>query len=96
MIGYSIMKYQVNLFSKSYCTYCKKAIKILKQYDNVQLTVIQLDTLIDGEEIHNQIKKQTRHYTVPAIFIADTFIGGYDILLYLHNRQELLSILNQK
>lgn len=86
------MVHQVYIFSKSYCSFCKKAIQIVKSYKNLKLTVVELDTTEDGEELHREIKRKTKHNTVPIVYIDEVFIGGYDTLLHMHNQNQLVDL----
>ena len=86
------MMRRVNIFSKSYCGYCKKAIQLIQDY-NITPMVTELDSVENGEQIHNNLKKNTKQKTVPLIFIDDVFIGGYDVLLGFHNQNKLYEML---
>ena len=82
----------IHMFSKSYCPYCKKAIALARQY-GIEPDVLQLDEIPDGQTIQNEIQRNTGQKTVPAIWINDNFIGGYNDLLKLHQNGTLGGIL---
>ena len=73
------MKYRV--YSKNYCPFCTKAIKLLsehgKQFESIDLT--------DNSEAFEALKKRTGMQTVPQIFeetdgVEGRLIGGFDSL----------------
>ncbi|KAH9453219.1 hypothetical protein MJO28_013459 [Puccinia striiformis f. sp. tritici] len=78
----------VVVYSKSYCPYCVKAVKTLKELGQSPI-VIELDEVSDGEAQHEYIKKKTGQRTVPAVFIKTKFIGGNSEIQALHAKKEL-------
>lgn len=70
------MKKEIKLYTWKYCPYCKGALKFL---DEKGLKYTDIDIQNDNET-RRRLQKETNHYTVPFIFIGDTFIGGYSEL----------------
>lgn len=85
----------IKIFSKSYCSYCKKAITLAETY-GIDPEIIQLDTISNGKTIHNNLINRTNQKTVPVIFIHDQFIGGYSDFLMLHQNNQLTSFLTNE
>ena len=85
----------IRIFSKSYCSYCKKAIALAEKY-GIAPEIIQLDSIPNGQSIHNELIKETNQKTVPVIFIHDQFIGGYSDFLMLHQNNQLASFLTNE
>jgi len=74
-----ISKNFIVVFSKSYCSYSKRAKQTLTDLNQVY-TVVELDNMADGSEIQNYLLQKTGQRTVPNIFIAQTHVGGSDEL----------------
>lgn len=63
---------KVELYTWSYCPYCKKAKEILDDKG-----IPYSETVIDGNDAKKQeLYKKTGQNTVPYIFINEEFIGG--------------------
>eukprot|EP01117_Protostelium_nocturnum_P009188 TRINITY_DN328_c0_g1_i1.p1 TRINITY_DN328_c0_g1~~TRINITY_DN328_c0_g1_i1.p1 ORF type:complete len:124 (-),score=36.55 TRINITY_DN328_c0_g1_i1:75-446(-) len=72
-----IKENKVMVFSKSYCPYCVKAKKALADL-GVELKVVELDEVDNGDAIQNYLQKKTNQRTVPNIFVKQQHIGGCD------------------
>ncbi|CAN1334855.1 GRXC1 [Linum perenne] len=57
--------------------------------------VIELDKESDGDEIQGALLKWTGQRTVPNVFIGGKHIGGCDATLAMHQKGELLPLLNE-
>lgn len=91
-----IQKDFVQIFSKSWCPYCKKAKELLNQYNLLssgKTLCNELDKMTDGKEIQNVLTNYTKQKTVPYIFFYSKFIGGYSELYNLHVTNRLKNIL---
>eukprot|EP01064_Diplonema_japonicum_P017272 TRINITY_DN2532_c0_g1_i13.p1 TRINITY_DN2532_c0_g1~~TRINITY_DN2532_c0_g1_i13.p1 ORF type:complete len:468 (+),score=87.98 TRINITY_DN2532_c0_g1_i13:108-1406(+) len=67
----TLRTHDVVLFTKSYCSYCKKVIKLLHDYVDLPgaLHIVELDTLaIGGVGIQLELGKITGVHTVPLLF----------------------------
>lgn len=67
---------EVKIYSRDNCPYCVKA-KVFFAKRNIQYEVFSVGTDITSEE-YNSL---TSMKTVPAIFIDEKLIGGYDDLI---------------
>lgn len=75
----------VKIYTTSYCPYCVRAKDLLTSldvaYEEVDVT--------ENDELRQEIIKKHNWMTVPAIFIGDELIGGYDDLNALHATGDL-------
>ncbi|KAI8882637.1 glutaredoxin-1 [Backusella circina FSU 941] len=83
---------KVAVFSKSYCPYCTKAKKLLKDL-NANAFVIELDVEKNGAAIQQYLLQKTGQRTVPNIFIDEKHIGGCSELMDVNARGELKALL---
>lgn len=80
----------VKVYSKSYCPFCQRAIKMLEE-KNIPFEVVDIT---DDEDRMMTLSAETDCNTVPQIFIGENFIGGCDELMALEERGELDKLLN--
>uniref|UniRef100_A0A7S0W4X3 Glutaredoxin domain-containing protein n=1 Tax=Hemiselmis tepida TaxID=464990 RepID=A0A7S0W4X3_9CRYP len=71
----AIAKNKVQIFSKSYCPYCKST-KSLFDSIGVPYSVDELDQRDDGASIQESLAKLTGQRTVPNVFIGGQHVGG--------------------
>lgn len=75
----------VILYSKDRCAYCANAKRLLTtqgvEFDEVDLT--------KALSLELELVSQTRHRTVPQIFVDGTFIGGFTELVGLNSQGKL-------
>jgi len=69
------------MFVKDGCPYCEKARDLILYELKSSLRVVDV---LEQPKLHEIVKKETNHKTVPAIYIGEIFIGGCD------NLEELL------
>ena len=62
------------VYGKANCHYCTKAIELLKQ-KNLEFRYIQVGVEIDVDELRDKCPQPVR--SVPQIFFADRYIGGF-------------------
>eukprot|EP00465_Bigelowiella_longifila_P013706 CAMPEP_0185254178 /NCGR_PEP_ID=MMETSP1359-20130426/2845_1 /TAXON_ID=552665 /ORGANISM="Bigelowiella longifila, Strain CCMP242" /LENGTH=102 /DNA_ID=CAMNT_0027836891 /DNA_START=64 /DNA_END=372 /DNA_ORIENTATION=+ len=67
----------VVVFSKTYCPFCVKAKKALKDI-GMSPYVIELDNREDGSSIQQTLLKMTGQRTVPNVWVKGKFLGGCD------------------
>ena len=84
---------KVFIFSKSYCTYCKKAKSLLNDL-KIDYKVLELDQVSNGDDLQKNLKELTRQSTVPNIFINGEQIGGASDLETLSKSGKLEELLN--
>ena len=65
----------VIVYSWVHCPYCTRTKQTLSSM-NVRATIIDIDTLPNGEAIMNHLFELTGQETVPNIFIGGKHIGG--------------------
>ncbi|KAI9292253.1 thioredoxin-like protein [Neoconidiobolus thromboides FSU 785] len=90
-----IANYQIVIFSKSYCPYCKKAKAVLLPKSENKF-VLELDLDDDGAKIQKYLLTKTHRNTVPNIFINQKNVGGLDELDAMIEESKLDSLLNSK
>jgi glutaredoxin 3 len=92
----------VQVFSKSSCPYCQKAIQLIEQYciddrcDSCDVEITEMDFLKTGEEMKDAFVDYTTQTTVPYIFLYGKFIGGCSDLVYLHLTNQLRDVFVKK
>jgi glutaredoxin 3 len=72
------------VFSTTYCGYCTKAKKLLKQ-NEVPYDEIMIDELVsqDAEDLSNCLFKDGENRFVPMIYMHNKRVGGYSELLQM-------------
>ena len=71
--------YDCVIYSATYCPYSKRAKKNLcEKFNNIK--IIETDADEQGGNYRKIIEQKYNHPTVPAIFIKNKFIGGFDDL----------------
>ncbi|EKX50447.1 hypothetical protein GUITHDRAFT_92918 [Guillardia theta CCMP2712] len=73
----AIKQHKVQIFSKSYCPYCKNAKSVFEKM-GVEYHADELDQMSNGAEIQAELAKLTGQRTVPNIFIDGKHLGGND------------------
>ena len=88
MIEFYIDPDSICIFSKTTCSFCHKAIKLLDNY-NVNVQLIELDKITEGPMLSQELLTRTKQKTVPNIFIFGKHITSPDyktgILLFMEN-----------
>ena len=70
----------VKMFSTGSCPYCLRAKALLVQRGVESIDEIRID---ERPAERDTMIELTRRYTVPQIFIGETFVGGCDDLMAL-------------
>jgi len=78
----------VLIFSKSHCPFCLEAKRTFAAL-GVPVAVIEKNANTEGARVHALAKKQTKHSTVPLIFINGEYVGGCDELKKLQASRKL-------
>jgi glutaredoxin 3 len=81
---------KVELYTKGYCPYCKRAKALLSQ-KGVDFNDVEIDK--NPERRPEMIERANGRSTVPQIFIGDTHVGGCDDLFALESAGKLDSLL---
>ncbi len=79
----------IKVYSKSYCPFCQRAIKLLEE----KKLPFEIIDITEDEEKMMTLSAETNCDTVPQIFIGDGFIGGCDELMALEKKGELEKLL---
>ena len=83
---------QVEIYTKAFCPYCARAMKLLSSKDvAVEETDIGMNTAKRGE----MIERAGGRTTVPQIFIDGTHVGGSDDLAALDCAGKLDALLGR-
>ena len=98
-----ISSYDVTVFAKSYCPYCKHTEKVIHEMEesygsaNLGVRFVYLDRMVEGDGplIQAELLTKTGQRTVPNIFIEGRHIGGDSDLTALYNSGELTVMLNR-
>ncbi len=81
----------VTVYTTNYCPYCRQAERFLTQ-QNVPFTNIDVT---ENQELRTKLVELSGgRKTVPQIFIGDTPIGGFSDMMELHQKGQLLPLLN--
>ncbi|MBF7073804.1 glutaredoxin 3 [Glaciecola sp. MH2013] len=81
---------KVELYTKGYCPYCKRAKALLEQ-KGVTFTDFEIDK--NPELRPTMIERANGASTVPQIFIGSTHVGGCDDLFALESAGKLDALL---
>ena len=73
------------------CGYSDRALKLLKEHREEFETV---DVLQSIDEFRVALERHSGWTTTPQTFVDGEFVGGSDILMELHERDELASTLH--
>jgi glutaredoxin 3 len=88
---------KITIFSQSSCYYCLKAKELFDKldlpYKTIELDVNSNCPENNCTELTKELIKTTRMRTVPQIFINGKLIGGYDKLVFMHEKGDLKNIL---
>jgi glutaredoxin 3 len=88
-----LKKNRVVIVSATYCTFSTK-IKMLLIELKIRFVSLEIDIIPNGREIFQVAVERTKVHTVPQVFFKGQFFGGYDELIAMHKRGELLGRLS--
>ncbi len=81
----------VKMYTTGVCPYCTRAKQMLKSKGVENIEEIRIDT---DPQARTHMMEVTGRRTVPQIFIGETHVGGYDDLVALDGRDELVLLLS--
>jgi len=84
----------VMIFSKTTCSYCAMAKKVLDGI-GVSYVVEEIDLREDCDQLQNIFKQLTGARTVPRVFVGSKCIGGGSETFSLHNQGKLMPLLKE-
>lgn len=90
----NIDKHPVMVFSKTTCSYCKMAKKMLNEI-GVNYEVDEIQGKENMTKIQDLFEKITGERTVPRIFIGGKTIGGASDAMTLHNEGKLVPLMKE-
>ncbi|MFW5885430.1 MAG: FAD-dependent oxidoreductase [Halanaerobium sp.] len=82
---------KIEVYSKDWCPYCKKAKAFLKS-KGLKFTEIDIN---EGDN-YEVMQERTGNKTVPQIIINDQSLGGYDDLIALENKGEFNDLIGKE
>eukprot|EP00245_Coleochaete_scutata_P018499 TRINITY_DN965_c0_g6_i1.p2 TRINITY_DN965_c0_g6~~TRINITY_DN965_c0_g6_i1.p2 ORF type:complete len:101 (+),score=17.83 TRINITY_DN965_c0_g6_i1:124-426(+) len=82
----------VAIFSKTYCPYCTQVKGVFAGL-GVKPAVLELDKRDDGSKIQNALSEMVNRRTVPQVFVRGQHLGGCDDTVALHQRGELVKLI---
>ena len=77
--------YQVVIYSKSYCPYCRATKQLFNSMPSVQVKTVELDQEVDGMSMQQVLFAKTGQRTVPNVFVNNQHIGGNSDVQQAHN-----------
>eukprot|EP00992_Anisonema_acinus_P005541 TRINITY_DN18345_c0_g1_i1.p1 TRINITY_DN18345_c0_g1~~TRINITY_DN18345_c0_g1_i1.p1 ORF type:complete len:441 (+),score=71.15 TRINITY_DN18345_c0_g1_i1:62-1384(+) len=85
---------EVVAFNKSYCSYSKRLLRLLRS-TQLQFREVVLDQMPGGEgpALQLALARRTGQKTVPVVFLRGKFVGGFTETKALHDRGALLAAL---
>ena len=67
----------VEIYSKSWCPYCRMAKRLLEEKGQ---EFVEFDVELDAGKYDEMLDRSEGRWTVPEIFIDGALVGGYDDL----------------
>lgn len=83
-------KPEITMYTTGVCPYCTMAKAFLKSQGYEITNEIRVDTNMSEREKMMALTKRT---SVPQIFIGEQHVGGYDDMMALHRKGELMPLL---
>lgn len=81
---------RVIMYTTGFCPYCKMAESLLRSKGVQDIEKIRID--LEPAQRAEMMDKTGRR-TVPQIYIGEKHVGGYNDLIYLDRKGELLELL---
>lgn len=76
----------VEIYSKSWCPYCRMAKRLLEEKGQ---EFVEFDVELDAGKYDEMLERSQGRWTVPEIFIDGDLIGGFDDLRAMEASGEL-------
>ncbi|KAG2225899.1 hypothetical protein INT45_006595 [Circinella minor] len=92
-IQYTLRKYPVVLYSKTYCPFCKRAKQILDKYCKNNYFIVEVDQREDSLAMKQALIGLSGRHTFPNLFVNGQSIGGSDELVRLEKLGKLSEII---
>ncbi|KAI8341583.1 Alg9-like mannosyltransferase family-domain-containing protein [Blakeslea trispora] len=94
-IEFTVQRYPVVLYSKTYCPYCRAAKQLISKYCK-DIQVIEVDQEPNGYEIKQALYDLTGQATFPNLFQHGKSLGGYDRLSALDRQGSLAGLCSEQ
>lgn len=85
------MMTKVTIYTGSFCPYCMMAKRLLAELGVSDIEEIDRD---EHPEQFDAVIASTGQRTVPQIFVGETHVGGFTDMYAMHQRGELIPLLN--
>lgn len=82
----------VMVYSKSWCPFCGQVKALFDKLD-ANITVVELDQIVEEQEVMGALMSLTGQRTVPNVFIGGEHIGGCDDTMALQSQGKLKDML---
>jgi monothiol glutaredoxin len=73
------------------CGFSQRAVQLLRHYG----VDFKSANVLEDTSIREGIKEYSNWPTIPQLYVEGEFVGGCDIMMELHERGELASVLKQ-
>ena len=93
IINEKIGAHDVFVFSKSYCPFCQRAIKVLQEAFGDAVQVLDIEDRQDMDELQEELLNMTGGRSVPRVFVKGKFVGGCDDVTAMAKKGELKALL---
>lgn len=85
---------KIVVISATYCTFCSKLKLLLIELKQTFIT-LEIDVIPNGREVFAEVALRTGVHTVPQVFLQGKYLGGYDVIIGLFKKNELLAVLER-
>lgn len=84
----------VLLISATYCTFCTRLKALLVEL-RVKFVVLEINVVPNGRGVFEEVVYRSHCHSVPQVFIRGEYVGGYDDIITLHHKGELMKMIQQ-
>ncbi|ETV98677.1 glutaredoxin [Aphanomyces invadans] len=84
----------ITVFTTAYCPYCTLAKQVLSGV-GAEYSVIDVDSLPNGNDVMDVLEAKTGRATVPNVFVKGMSIGGGSDVDALHKQGKLIPLLQE-
>jgi len=76
------------------CGYSRACVQILLDLHNVDRKKLRTVNVLEDEEVRQGIKEYSEWPTIPQFYVNKEFVGGCDILVHMHQNEQLSKLLD--
>lgn len=84
----------VLLISATYCTFCTRLKALLVEL-RVKFVVLEINVMPNGRGVFEEVVYRSQCHSVPQVFIRSEYVGGYDDIITLHHKGELMKLIQK-